>query len=1454
MSGRLLTWSRERATAELDEVAHGELVSIDGAPALVTALYRDHVELAPLSPRPCAPGAQVVQLGMPSVAIPDADRAIDCLGEAGSDRVRIDFGTIPAISLASRYHRLTLGSLVYDLQHAFRAGTSFLAVGPRAVVSHVLRHQVAAGRVVIAVGPGWNAGGIEVTWPDDAVPAQRWFAAWTAISIAAELRARGRHVVVALDLEVWDASPRGTPRVTEIAQLTARSYWDGDGSVSVLARTAASTLAVADSFDQVIDLERIASGRLPFLGTVLATPAYRIPTMRLFGMAVMAVARLEHEPDLALGHALIECLRLRADTPLDSLEQQLVFLATVEHPTIDRGALLSTLRSDHADRLAAIRVRGKLDADDERILRALAATTSELLPVVDPANYEMLEEYARGGLGRIVRAKDRRTGRIVAIKEMLGSTAEVAARFAREAKVTANLQHPAIVPVYELGRWPTGEPFYAMKLVAGRSFEQVIEGTRTLDDRLTRLTVIAAVADALAYAHGQRVIHRDLKPANVLVGEFGETVVIDWGLAKVLGMGGNPAGFAGRGAKPWEGRRSMIEIDTSAALGQTMAGAVLGTPSYMPPEQALGNEADERADVYAIGALLYHLITGKPPFQDRKLRDVGHLLAMVQREPPTPIATLEPETPPDLVTIIEKAMARDADARYPSARELADELRRFTNGQLVQAHRYDRRALVKRWLRKHRATVTVAAALLGVLIVGGALSVRSIISERDSAEQRRIDAEQAQVVATEQTRRARKSLATALYQKGRSAEQQQRWRDAAVYYAAARVQADSAAARWSAGLAEARSIVPVARHFGHGDAVTAAAISADAHRIATVDSAGGVRVWAREDGALIAQRTLGEGLWSVAFSPDGRELAVGGDAGIVHRLDGKLVSIGELRGHTKRIWSLAYSPDGATIASAGEDTTVRLWAAGAARILRGHTQRVYSVSFSPDGANLVSGGDDRALWLWSVATATGVLHGAHENGGIRAVEWSHGGDQIVTAGWDMVIRVWPVVKGSPRASWMDKMSVHGAAMTPDARVIATAGDTNELRFWEASTQRLITTIDMPGGRISAVAMSRDGRWLVTAGNNRVPTVWDVGALPRLVDAVGHRAAVNEVSITHDGTRFVTVSDDRTMRIWNLADGHEVLHIPLAVYCASPQVSRTGILAAGCEDRSVRRWDLTGRELGRTPTQMYLRFGSLSGDDSTVAFAHMKGFLGQIDMATGRLVRERQVHAHQIYALQYGATGQLVTASLDNRVKVWTADLTLVKEFAVDTEDGAVAAALSPDGTIVVAGSQDGSFDAWEIASGKRLVHTKEHVGAIWKAEFAPDGKTVYATGDDGLLWYVDTATWRAAKLDGKEGAPASWLAVSPDSKTVIVTHRNGALVVWDADAKQPRYRLGGNARDHGSCDDFTQQRWVDEAHHAIVKAACTSDPAAYLARIQAFAHERIENDVDVVADWARTGL
>jgi hypothetical protein len=337
--------------------------------------------------------------------------------------------------------------------------------------------------------------------------------------------------------------------------------------------------------------------------------------------------------------------------------------------------------------------------------------------------YELRDELARGGMGRIWIAEDTRLARRVAIQELLVPSSLQRARFERELALTSRLEHPSIVTVHDGGVLHDGRPFYAMRLVDGESLDRAIARATTANARIALLQHGIAAVDALAYAHSRGIVHRDLKPDNVLVGAFGETVVIDWGLAKDL-------------------RAATEELIDGpyhqARVQHTLGGEVLGTPTYMPPEQAHGDAVDERADVYALGAILYHLLSGVRPYEGRSSDEV---LAHVIRDAPPSLATVAPELPADLVAIVAKAMARQPDDRYPTAAELAADLKRFQSGQLVAAHRYNGRQLVRRWLRKHRTAVVVAALAVVALAAVGTISVVRIVGAERTAESERQVAE-----------------------------------------------------------------------------------------------------------------------------------------------------------------------------------------------------------------------------------------------------------------------------------------------------------------------------------------------------------------------------------------------------------------------------------------------------------------------------------------------------------------------------------------------------------------------------------------------------------------------------------------------------------------------------------------------------------------------------------------
>ena len=375
------------------------------------------------------------------------------------------------------------------------------------------------------------------------------------------------------------------------------------------------------------------------------------------------------------------------------------------------------------------------------------------LDTVARERYAVEREIARGGMGRILRARDRRHGRVVAIKESLRPEPDLIARFTREALITARLQHPAIVPVYEAGRWDNGDPFYAMKLVDGRSLSEELEERRTLVSRLALLPNLLAVTEALAYAHTSGIIHRDLKPSNIIVGRFGETVVIDWGLAKDLSGDVED--------DPWPTRA----LADSPAL--TAAGHVIGTPAYMAPEQAEGAMVDHRADVYALGAIIYHLLSGCPPYVGKSSAEV---LDAVVDGPPMPVRKRIAGVPMDLAAIVDRAMARNVDERYPTAKELAEDLRRFQTGQLVRTHEYSMVELVRRFLARHRGAVAVAAVMILAMVGLGAVAVDRIVEERNIARTERARAEKLREIAMSRRSAAEDVVASLLDKIDRQAD------------------------------------------------------------------------------------------------------------------------------------------------------------------------------------------------------------------------------------------------------------------------------------------------------------------------------------------------------------------------------------------------------------------------------------------------------------------------------------------------------------------------------------------------------------------------------------------------------------------------------------------------------------------------------------------------------------
>jgi serine/threonine-protein kinase len=357
-------------------------------------------------------------------------------------------------------------------------------------------------------------------------------------------------------------------------------------------------------------------------------------------------------------------------------------------------------------------------------------------PPVSRGQFTILKRHARGGLGKVSIARDEFLQREVALKEIRSRYADDPhnrERFLDEAMITGRLEHPGIVPVYALGRDERGRPYYAMKFVHGKTLHDAIRdyhASPTLLEFHQLLRHFTNVCHAVGFAHSQGVIHRDLKPANVMLGEYGETLVLDWGLAKRLSR---PAGPPDTEAE--------IQLDRPSVLDSlpdrpdlTAAGQVLGTPAYMSPEQADGDHVriGPATDIYSLGCILFELLTGRPPFDDLATMD---LIERKRSESPPLPSGIKSGVPRPLEAICLKAMDRAPESRYLDALELAREVERWLADERVLAYREPLWDRWMRWARQHKPLVAATAVLLVVAAVALAISNAFIRREQKQTEQ-----------------------------------------------------------------------------------------------------------------------------------------------------------------------------------------------------------------------------------------------------------------------------------------------------------------------------------------------------------------------------------------------------------------------------------------------------------------------------------------------------------------------------------------------------------------------------------------------------------------------------------------------------------------------------------------------------------------------------------------------
>jgi WD40 repeat protein/serine/threonine protein kinase len=1071
---------------------------------------------------------------------------------------------------------------------------------------------------------------------------------------------------------------------------------------------------------------------------------------------------------------------------------------------------------------------GPSEPDGER-----TATYSVGTATSDGQRYHVLRPHARGGLGAVFVALDNELHREVALKQLLDHHADDATsrqRFLMEAEITGGLEHPGIVPVYGLGSYGDGRPFYAMRFIKGDSLKGAIErfhadgetktdaGRRSLELRklLRRFT---DVCNAIDYAHSRGVLHRDIKPGNVIVGKHGETLVVDWGLAKAVHRSGETADDA---------ERTLIPSSASGSA-ETLPGQTLGTPAYMSPEQARGDldVLGPRSDVYSLGATLYCLLTGKAPFTG----DAADVLRAVERGDFLPPRSLDPTLDPSLEAVCLKAMATTPGDRYASCRALAEDVERWAADEPVSAWREPLGLRARRWARRHRPLVAATAALLVTAVVALTVSTVLILREKDRTEERRREAVASSREAVEKAESLRRQLYV-----NRVNLAQREW-SVGNLVQAERLLDDCPEdlRKWEWSYCKRLCHLELLDYRGHGIDVWSVAFSPDGNRVASGagmfvysddEGRGELAVWNTATGQeVFSHRGLKSGVQGVAFSPDGAKVATAGalrrgryqgeltlwDATTGRQLfvrpepavnalcvafspDCRRVGVGygvfnsgsrdgpfgsyfklydaetgdellKLPGRPGGITALAFHPDGQRIALASPGI-IELWdleTRARRGELRGHSQWIYSAAFSPDGTKLATGGWDNAVRLWDMATSQEIRDFVGHSSFVRGVAFSPDGARILSGGEDRSVKLWDVATGRELVTFYGHAGfVHGLAFSPDGTRFASASMDGTVKVWDpdAGPYRALRGHK---GWVSGVAFSPGNRWIASVegwpGGN-VLKLWDTATGRQVSEIPGNIGGYSGVTFSRDGDRLLAVSQDNAVRVWDAATGRELL-------------------------------SLRGHK--RT-----IHGFSLSPDDHSVATASDDGTVRLWDAATGHQLRVFEGGTHgarsemQISnALAFSPDGHLLAlAASDKTVRLWdTATGALVRTLTGHT-GLTQSVSFSPDGRLLASGDgfdikYPGVIKIWDVRTGLEILSLRGHASRVYAVAFSPDGSRLASACDDKTIKLWDPVTGQEVFTLSGHNSGILCLSFSSDGHRIISGGMDWTARIWDGTPLPP---------------------------------------------------------------------
>ncbi len=949
--------------------------------------------------------------------------------------------------------------------------------------------------------------------------------------------------------------------------------------------------------------------------------------------------------------------------------------------------------------------------------------------------YELIEEIAHGGMGVVFRARQVSLNRTVAVKVLLGGQfADAAAfqRFRAEAETAARLQHPNIVAIHEIGE-ADRQPYYSMDYVAGRNLAEVVRD-QPLPARQAS-TYLLKISRAVQYAHDHGILHRDLKPANILIDEHDEPRITDFGLA----------------------RRLAGDSDL------TLTGQVLGSPNFMPPEQGRGTRAalGPASDVYSLGAMLYYLLTARPPFAAETFEAT---LGRVLNEEPLPPRQLNPSIPRDLETLCLKCLEKDPQRRLASASALADELDRFLEGKPIRSRPLGPVGKAARWCRRKPVLAAMTGAVFALLLTVAVVSTVAAV----------------RIAASRQTEQRESyysliSLAQSLVEQGEIDQAKE-----ALLKCPARFR------HWEWGYLLFRCHQDVLSIPAHTDIkfdpklldsvsvplVQKVIFNHDASQLASLGRDGSVKVWDAEDGhRLFALGDTNRPAVAIAFNPSSRQLAAAFSDGAVEVWDADTwQKRWVFRSEAGKVEQLVYRPDGNRLAWWGRtEISVCDTASGAVVGRQRIEDPVTSATFTWGGSHLLVR-TDRKVHLFDPEGKTDqriLIVPAITSGSLFI---SPNGDRFVTIGPTGTASLWSnstarIELGEIRGH--QPSFVRQVFFSNDGRRFCTGGESGTAKVWDTETGKELLAIPW---RVYQARFSPDDKRLVTTGSEKVARLWDLEHRSELFQLKGHSSPIETVIFSPDGGRLATGAQDGTVKLWRAVTGREVLQEPAWVWGLSVSPDGRRILSAG-SPHPFTIWDADcGQRLVTVDTRVHSVFASAFSPDGQRMVTGGSDALGRVwDASDGRLMLNLQGHTRNVQSVAYAPTGKrIATASRDGTARIWEAS-TGRQIHRLDHGTNTVwSVAFSPDGRRLATASEAG-LKMWDAVSGHLLFQVSGEGSGLNRAVFSPDGRhlvLVYAL--ESAVRVCDAQTGRVIAIWPSGVALGGKLAFSEDGKRVIV--------------------------------------------------------------------------------------